>query len=112
MRNTKAELQNRNTELEKENSTLFLALTDLIRGGVNAPKWFRKGAIKLGITRPTAANGGIAILIESHVATYYFEDLEKWASEHAANCPGEFNMNRRTLCEEARKYINSCNLGE
>jgi len=97
--------------LEKENTVLSLALSDLANLGA---KWFgHSRCFSIGITRPNSACGGIAIIRSNGtVSAHYFEEFYRAEMEHiACVITGEnTDHNRELLCrraalEDAKAYV-------
>lgn len=98
-------------ELQKENSVLACALSDLANLGA---KWFGNSReFSLGVTRPQSACGGIAIVRRSGtVSAYYFEEFARSELAHiAAVITGENTdhnrelLRRRSAIEDAQAYV-------
>lgn len=110
---TKEQLIARNAQLEQESTVQAFALSDLLSDHV---KWFRKGHVLLGISRPTGASGGILVHRSNDngkgfefVGAYYFERWYAgiraidWSHHDEEGCA------LRNCADEVATYINQCN---
>ncbi len=110
MRNTKQELIDRASRLERENTSLLLALSDLAHGQVT---WFGRGKFRLGISRAIGASGGVVIVDnDGTVSADYWEQFAHNQLEHIAACitgeNTEHNRDlsaRRSVIETAQAYV-------
>ena len=111
MKLSKSSLESLNAKLSAENEALTLALSDLCNGSV---KWFgHSRTYSVGISRPTGAAGGIAIVRECGMASaHYFETYSRETLAHiAAVITGENTEHnielarRRAAIESAQAYV-------
>lgn len=111
MKISKSDLVSLNRKLSTENEALTLALNDLANGAV---KWFGNSrTYSLGISRPTGAAGGIAIVREAGMTyTHYFERYAQETLERVAilvtGSDTEHNreyLRRRAAIEAAQAYV-------
>lgn len=107
---TKQSLLASNARLSDENTTLFLALHDLVAGDV---KWFGRAPFRLGVSRPNGAAGGIVTVVANGTTSAdYFERFARNQLEHIAACvtghDSEHNrelLARRRTIEDAQAYV-------
>lgn len=111
MKTTRSQLDALNARLSTENEALTLALHDLCNGNV---KWFGHArTYSLGVSRPTGASGGIAIVREAGTTgAYYFETYARETLTHIAACITGANTEhnaelarRRSAIEAAKAYV-------
>lgn len=111
MKLTRAQLGTLNDKLASENEVLTLALNDLANGAV---KWFGNSrTYSIGISRPTGAAGGIAIVRQSGMTyAHYFERYSRETLAHIAlivtGTDSEHNrelMRERSAIEAAQAYV-------
>ena len=97
--------------LGNENTLLSLALSDALNGAV---KWFgHSPAYNLGISRPTGAAGGIAILrVGAMASAHYWEQFSASETAHINACitgeDTEYNRGllvRRAAISDAQAYV-------
>lgn len=82
---TRVEMETKLRETQNERDNLFLALNDVLAGKVT---WFRKGNVKMGISRPDSGSGGIFILdgnSTGYAAAYLWDEI--WAKEKDYSAP-------------------------
>lgn len=108
---TKNELLASNARLETENMVLVCALNDILNGDV---KWFgHSRAFSIGITRPSGAYGGIAVVRQcGNARASCFESYARSEIEHIGYCiTGENTdhnrelLQRRAAIEAAQSYV-------
>lgn len=111
MKPTRAALEQLNDRLSTENEALTLALSDLCKDAV---KWFGNSrTYSLGVSRPTGAAGGVAIVRECGMASaYYFETYARDTLAHIASVitgtNSDYNqelLRRRATIEAAQAYV-------
>lgn len=111
MKSTRAQLDSLNAKLATENEALTLALGDLCNGNV---KWFGNSrTYSIGISRPTGAAGGIAIVRQSGMTyAHYFENYARETLAHIAciitGTDSEHNrelLKERAAIEAAQSYV-------
>lgn len=99
--------------LDNENTLLYLALADALNGAV---KWFgHSPAYNLGISRPTGAAGGIAILrVGAMASAHYWEQFRTTETARINACltseNTEYNRGllvRRSAIEAAQAYVSA-----
>ena len=104
MKKTRLELETLNDRLSSENEVLTLALSDLCNGSV---KWFGSSrTYSIGISRPTGAAGGIAIVRQcGTVSAFYFERYASETLAHIANIITGDNTEHNTELARERAAI-------
>lgn len=112
MKLSRSALDALNSKLASENEVLTLALGDAVNGNV---KWLGNSrTYSIGISRPTDAAGGIAIVREAGMTSaFYFEKYARETLAHIAclvtGTDTEHNtelMRRRSAIEAAQAYVN------
>lgn len=109
MKTTKADLIQRNRDIERRIEPLELALADLARDRVT---WFGRGDYRLGISRPNGAAGGIVIVRAEIVTADYWETWSQRMLAHIAAVIGgqDSDYNRelqriRDVIESAARFV-------
>lgn len=111
MKTTKRDLDLLNRRLSAENDVLTLALSDLCNGAV---KWFGNSrTYSIGLSRPTGAAGGIAIVRQSGTTSaHYWEDYSRETLARIADlvtgADTEHNrelLRERATIETAQAYV-------
>ncbi|NDF15811.1 hypothetical protein EB061_10900 [bacterium] len=114
MKTSKSHLATINAKLATQNDVLTLALNDVCNGAV---KWFGNSrTYSIGVSRPTGAAGGIAIVRECGMtAAHYFEGYARDTLAHVAalvtGADTEHNrelLRKRAAVESALAYVAEC----
>ena len=106
MKPSRASLDALNAKLATENDCLTLALADALNGNV---KWFGNSrTYSIGISRPTGAAGGLAIVRQCGMASaHYFETYARETLAHIACIITGANTEHNTELARERAAIES-----
>lgn len=111
MKTSRLQLESLVKDMRTETTVLSCALNDILNGDV---KWFSHShTFSIGVTRPTSACGGIAVVRQTGTSgAYYFEEYARRELEHIAACiTGENTEHnrelaqRRSAIESAKAYV-------